>query len=410
MRKASGNSSQPVWVSVERDALAKSISFDGTNWTVRRYNDKRHEPICVSPTAETKALLTFISEFDAGHICGSQVKWADQTKGPAMLNTLSGDYPLLYGYEIADIRPSGTSQLMDGANRAAIKADIEAKYAAGKIITIVDHLPNFLTGGDWYDRNNKCMKEIAPGGSKNSEFTAYLDRLVDFLGSLESGGKKVPVLLRIFHEVKLAAFWWSNWSSSGTSDPAETDLGWVTDAEYLAAYRYAVGYLKARLSNVLYVYCQGIPNGGAFPNAGQPAEWYQRVFPGPEYCDIISCDAYANGATPFAGRFTHAWLTAAYDACAALSVTHSKPFALAETGFAYSAQRWGEDPSETGGFWNEVFLAQLRQRPVQPKYFMLWYDQYGPLSATLTAASATAMLQDSLVQMASDVTAAEIYG
>lgn len=389
---------------------ATSAQFDGTYWTVRRRNRKSATPICASPTAETVALLTFLRDMDAGSVMGSQVKWSDQTKGPAMLNTLSGADPLLYGYEIADIRPSATAQTMDGANRAAIKADIEAKYAAGKIIAIVDHLPNFLTGGNWYDRTNKCMREIAPGGSAHGAFVAYLDRLVDFLGSLESGGEKVPVLLRLFHEVKLAAFWWSNWSTDGTSDPAQTDLGYVTDAEYITAYRFAINYLKARLTNVLFVYCQGMPNGSSFPNAGQPAAWYQAAFPGADVCDIVSCDAYANGATPFAGNFNHSWLRAAYDACAELAVIHDKPFALAETGFAYSAQRWGEDASETGGFWDGVFLTQLRTRPVQPQYIMLWYDQYGPLSGTLAAASATAMLQDPLVQMASDVSAAEIYG
>lgn len=417
MRREAGTTTQPEWVDLEREENAKSIHFDGTYWTTRRYNPKDATPICFNPTAETKALLTFIRDFSGGHMVGAQTKFTDSTLGPGQVFAVGGDYPLIYGYEIADLRPSAGAQTLDGPNVAAIKADIEAKFAEGKIISIVDHLPNFLTGGDWYDRSNRCMREIAPGGSKHAEFTAYLDRLVTFIGSLSSSGKKVPVLLRIFHEIKLSAFWWSNYWEDGSGN------AYVTDADYIASARYAVGYLKARLNNVLFLYCQGCANGpGANPDhtdfTAKPDEWYWGAYPGDDFCDLITTDVYSNGSAPYPGTFENWPMRDGYSAASRLAQARGKPFAMAECGFSYSAQLWstsaGSTPDEQGAgsneFWTEIFLPQLRAKAIQPKFFLFWHGVTTMATGNTQTANAATMLQDKLIQTASDVSFAEIYG
>lgn len=416
MRREAGTTVQPEWVDLERDAYAKSIQFDGTYWTTRQYNQKDAVPICSNPTDETKALLTFIRDFSGGHMVGAQTKLTDSTLGPGQVFAVGGDYPLIYGYEISDLRPTAGSQTLDGANAAAIKADIEAKFSEGKIISIGDHLPNFLTGGDWYDRNNKCMKEIGPGGSKNAEFTTYLDRLVTFIGSLSSGGKKVPVLFRIFHEVKLSAFWWSNYWEDGFGD------AYVTDAEYIASAQYAIGYLKTRLTNVLFMYCQGCANGpGANPDhtdfTAKPDDWYWGAYPGDSYCDLITTDVYSNGAAPYPGTLENWPMRDGYSAASRLAQARGKPFAMAECGFSYSAQLWsttaGSTPDEQAAgsneFWTEIFLPQLRAKEIQPKFFLFWSGVTTMATGNTQTANAATMLQDKLIQTASDISRAEIY-
>lgn len=387
-----------------RDNSDKSVIRDGADWTVRAWNAADAVPICTNPTAETRALLTFIRDFNAGNIIGSQVSYATPTDGPPMVNTIGGDYPALYGFALSDFKGTTDKFVFDGPTSATVKADIETAFAAGKIICCEDHIYNFVTGGNFYDRSNDCMRQIAPGGSKHADFTAYLDRMVSLFDSFSSGGRKVPIIFRIFHEAKLASFWWSNYETLDGNGEA-----WVRTADYITTYRFAVNYLKARLSNVLFVYCQGAANGGAIPNGGMPKAWYQETFPGADVCDIIGIDCYANGSHPFPGQFNHGWLIAAYDACSELATIHNKPFVLPEFGFGYSAQRWGEN-AEVGGFWTEVILPQLRARPVQPKYMMLWTGQWAPSTAKLTTADATLFFQHKYIQTASDISRLEIYG
>ena len=419
MKRKTGTTVIPDWATLERAVDAKSIDFDGTYWTVRRFNRSNPsvDPICSSPTEETKALLSFLQNFDAGQLVGAQTKFTDSSLGPGQLLAVSGDTPVIYGYEIADLRPSSGAQTLDGVNAAAIKADIESKFSSGKIISIVDHLPNFLTGGDWYDKTNRCMREIAPGGSKHTEFKAYLDRVIAFLDSLSSGGKKVPVLFRIFHEAKLATFWWSNYLNDGSGVP------YVSDDEYLASARFAVGYMKTRLTNVIFMYCQGAANGANSNPDGttftpKNDAWYWATFPGVEYCDLVTCDIYSNGAPPFPGTLDNWPMRDAYSAASRLAESVSRPFALAECGFAYSAQSWsttaGSTPDEqaasTNEFWTELFLPQLQAKSIQPKFFLFWHGTTTMAFGNTQTANASTMLLSKLVQMSSRLSRIEIYG
>lgn len=419
MKRVAGSNAIPDWASAEKAATAKAISYDGTYWTVRRYNRTAPAilPICTNPTAETKALLVFVTNFDGGQLVGAQTKFTDSTLGPGQIYAVGGDYPLIYGYEISDLRPSAGAQTLDGPNVAAIKSDIETKFSEGKIISIVDHLPNFLTGGDWYDRTNNCMREIGPGGSKHADFTAYLDRVIAFIDSLSSNGKKVPVLFRIFHEVKLPAFWWSNYREDGNGVP------YVSDAEYLAAARFAVGYMKARLSNILFMYCQGAANGaGGNPDGStftaKDDTWYWGAFPGVDYCDLVTCDIYSNGAAPYPGTMENWPMRDAYSAASRLAQQVGRPFAMAECGFQYSAQSWstnaGSTPDEQAAgsneFWTELFLPQLRAKAIQPKFFLFWHGVTTMATGNSQTANAATMLQDKLIQTAADLSFAEIYG
>ena len=70
MKRLAGVNSLPEWVQAESDARA--IAYDGTYWTVRRYNRTAPAltPICKNPTPETVALYAFLQNFEAGQLVG----------------------------------------------------------------------------------------------------------------------------------------------------------------------------------------------------------------------------------------------------------------------------------------------------------------------------------------------------
>lgn len=360
-------------------------------------------PVSPRATAETRALLGFLRGHKAGTLLGSQVNYKTPNQGPPMVRAIGGKDPVVIGWDIASLRPEKASTF-DGPLLPTVKSDVENAFAAGQIVCFADHMNNFLTGGNWYDRANACMREIAPGGTRHEDFRRYLDDMAGFFDSLSVGGRKVPVILRLFHEAKLAAFWWSNYKGLD-----QHGRPWVQAADYIASYRFAIQHLASRCDNLLFVYCQGVANGGETPDEGMPKAWYQEIFPGADVCDLIGVDCYANGSPPFPGQMDHKWMVAAYDAAAELSLIHDKPFVMPEFGFAYSAQRWGEQ-GEAGGFWTGTFLPQLRARPVQPVYMMLWTGKFAPAVGARTQADAALFFQDPTVKMAGDLPRRLIYG
>ena len=87
------------------------------------------------------------------------------------------------------------------------------------------------------------MASILPGGSKNSLYTVWLDRVADFLGGLKGkNGENIPIILRLFHELNGGWFWWGKDQCS----PDEMKQLW----------RYTIHYLRneKNIHHLLYAF------------------------------------------------------------------------------------------------------------------------------------------------------------
>jgi len=194
----------------------------------------------------------------------------------------TGDFPAVFGWDTLSI---------EGKEKPGIQGDMEASrdrliekmkeaHKLGGIITLSTHLPNFVTGGSFYDTSVGAVAHILPGGDKNAEFNEMLDHIAYVANNLkDDDGELIPILFRPFHEQNGSWFWWGA-PHTKTSD-------------YIALYRYTVEYLRDRkgVHNFLYVFS---PNG---PFSGSE-KTYLQTWPGDEYVDILGMDQYDNQDFP----------------------------------------------------------------------------------------------------------------
>jgi len=151
------------------------------------------------------------------------------------------------------------------------KTDIIIDYwAQGGLITVNIHLINPWTGGNSNDKSfNGGMYSDAytPGTLAYKNLKEDFDHLADHLLKIQDEG--VSILYRPFHEVNGDWFWWHH------SDPEQ----------FIQLWRYWKDYLMEErgVHNLLYVFS---PNAGIWD---RPPHMY---YPGDEYVDIISLDAY----------------------------------------------------------------------------------------------------------------------
>lgn len=192
-----------------------------------------------------------------------------------VFNTVE-DYPAVFGWDTLSI---------DGFEQPGVESDIEQSilntvasfqkaHDLGGIITLSTHPHNFVTGGNFNDTSGNVVDAILPGGSHNSKYLEWLDRIATVAElSVDEEGKPIPILLRLFHEQNGSWFWWG----SGSTSPEQ----------YKSLYRFTVEYLRDTkgVHNLLYVYS---PNAGA---AGDKEE-YLSTFPGESYVDIVGLDVY----------------------------------------------------------------------------------------------------------------------
>ncbi len=253
---------------------------------------------------------------------------------------------------------------------------IIAANALGQVVVLHNHMGNPVTGqlsregqtypypggnydgtGYVYDTTGSPLNAIKTGGAQIAAWTAYLDRLATFIESLvDASGKKIPVILRWFHEANGGWFWW------GTSA-----------ADYKIVWQQFVAYLKdtKALTNVLF--------NVNFTTESSFSGWY----PGDTYVDIISLDNYDNTSTPTVGNGGK--LATAYTAMLALST--AKPFALGEFGY--------ENHGNNTSIWTQgvsAFTSTYRKFGMA----VMWRTPWGPDTSDSTASKAnqSAMASD----------------
>ncbi|WP_055716819.1 glycosyl hydrolase [Streptomyces torulosus] len=194
-----------------------------------------------------------------------------------------GDYPAIFGWDTlvldGDERP-GVEGGTHAENIAALSRCIRQGDARGGINTLSAHLPNFVTGGDFYDTTGRVVRQILPGGAKHAAFNAFLDRVAKAVkGARRPDGTAIPVIFRPFHENNGGWFWWG--------------AGHTTSGEFIEVFRYTVEYLRDTkgVHNLLYAYS---PNASL---GGDPAG-YLKTYPGDRFVDILGYDSYDEAAGP----------------------------------------------------------------------------------------------------------------
>jgi mannan endo-1,4-beta-mannosidase len=239
-------------------------------------------------TAATRALFAYLMRqqgngilFGHQHALSYGSTFTTQDGRSSDTRAAVGDHPALFGWDTlvldGDERP-GRKDATEAENIAALSRCIRQADALGGINTLSAHMPNFVTGKDFYDTSGRVVGQILPGGTKHAQYNAFLDRVAEAVkGARRPDGTLIPVVFRPFHENNGGWFWWG--------------AGHTTSAEYVEIFRYTVEYLRDTrgVRNLLYSYS---PNSGF---GGDPTG-YLKTYPGDAYVDILGYDAYDSSA------------------------------------------------------------------------------------------------------------------
>ncbi|MFT4204952.1 MAG: glycosyl hydrolase [Chitinophagaceae bacterium] len=239
------------------------------------------------------------------------VYWKYQN-GRSDVKDVIGDYPALYGWELADLE-LGHSVNIDGVPFDRMRSYIEEGCGRGGAITIGWHINNPLTGKTAWDTTSGTVKSILPGGKKHRLFLRYLDSVANFIGSLKDPkGNLIPVLFRPFHELTGNWFWWGRQG--------------CTPVELQSLFRYTVNYLRIvkQLHNLIIVY-------NTADNFMDEAD-YMRGYPSDEYVDILSFDTYQYGDSTHSIAFANN-LEKKLALLKQIGEKHHKLIAIGEMGF-----------------------------------------------------------------------------
>lgn len=421
------------------------------------------KPITAKPTDETSSLYRYISELDGQFFMGHQWQSVREVGGSwqvtnaanyptggneqviTRLLTQAGhaaDYPVMMGIIDQEWRPVGDlgGNLTIDSSRTDITDIVKAWFRAGRIVTMCTDMPNFVgpttnypkhvsmyAGGDnnigaltttTGENASYCMRRIAPGGDLQYKLDQYLDSLCKMIDTLVVDGIKIPIILRLFRESRMGVFWWNIYKT------APNGQQYVPDDVYVAVYRHAVDYIKARCPNVLFNFCMGAPSPSGLPGTpadGMDPSWYYAVYPGDAYTDFVTVDPYNNSSSP-PGALDDRWMGKSIDCARYLAGVGSKPFGFGEIGFYWSAQNWVAASATTRNFntangyanptsfWDGVVLEHVARRGQLPKWMMWWGEGGAPYSGCPASPSAVEFLRSPQCLLASDVSRRDIYG
>jgi len=238
-------------------------------------------PVDATATAETVELYNrLFSLLDKGIMVGHQDDLAyghDWYKegGRSDVKDIAGDYPAVIGWELGHIE-IGADFNLDSVYFSDIKKYVKETYDRGGITSFSWHGDNIVTGNtSWDCGQDSVVTTILPGGSNNSKYLLWLDRLADFFLDLKDNkGNYIPVVFRMYHEHSGDWFWWG----SRQCTPDEYKQLWIMTLEYLRD--------KKNVHNLLYAYSPG--------ETSDECHYLER-YPGDEYVDMVAFDCYVSG-------------------------------------------------------------------------------------------------------------------
>ncbi len=244
------------------------------------------------------------------------IGWKYREEGSDVRYTV-GEYPAVFGWDLGHLELNEPENI-DSVPFSRMREFMIKAYKMGAVNTISWHLHNPITGESSWSKVDG-FGSILPGGEKHMEYQVWLGRLATFLKSLKvAWGKKIPVILRLYHEHNGSWFWWGREHCS--------------PEEYRALWQMTVQYLRDQgVHNVLYAYS---------PDKFNSPEEYLERYPGDAYIDILGFDAYHRNAPESNEAFLkHARSMA--EAVCSLAQTKKKVAAWTETGLeALPESKW----------------------------------------------------------------------
>jgi mannan endo-1,4-beta-mannosidase len=295
-------------------------------------------------TTETILLYKKLNQLaQKGYLFGHQddlaygVNWKYED-GRSDIKEVIGDYPAVYGWDIAGIEKNATNNI-DGIPFIKIKNYIKDTYERGGISTISWHFDNPATGKSAWDNTKNSLKTVLPGGENHKKFTTWLDNASTFFLSLkDKNGKNIPILFRPFHELTGGWFWWGK--------------GNCTPDEFKTLWKFTLNYLQKKgVHNLIYVY-----NTSSFASK----EAFLENYPGADYADILSFDSYQNNNDKEGKKFIEE-VQNQLKIIDEIGRIQDKPFALAEAGYeAISDPKW----------WTGTLLKAIGDYKIS--YVLLW--------------------------------------
>lgn len=268
--------------------------------------------------------------------------WENDDLERSDIKDVSGEYPSVIGFDLGGIE-LGNIENLDGVPFGLIRKATLKHIARGGAVTYSWHLRNPLTGGDSWDiSSDQVVASVLEGGEKHEEFLAWLDRLAEFLNSLNGA----PVIFRPWHENIGSWFWWG-----GNLCSAD---------QYKALYRLTKERLEAKeVKNLLWCYS---------PNGPISAEDYLSRYPGDELVDILGTDIYeyvGQDGLEAAGERYVTQVRQMLSTLEAISKERGKLMCLSETGLEGLV-----DPT----WWTERLYPAIKGFPIT--YVLTWRNAH----------------------------------
>ncbi|CAA9332125.1 MAG: GH26 [uncultured Cytophagales bacterium] len=155
-------------------------------------------------------------------------------------------------------------------------------------------------------------------------FYGELDKIISLLNnSFVVNGERIPVVLRLFHEMNGGWFWWGSAATNAT--------------DYRAFYQLAVNYIRSRCTSVLFAWS---------PDSVADFNYY----PGTGYVDVLGLDMYEIGDSWNTTAKFRTEMGKIVDHCQA----NAKVAVLSETGYRNGDANWA-----SGNYWKERVLPAI---------------------------------------------------
>ena len=196
---------------------------------------------------------------------------------------------------------------------------------------------NPVTGKDSWDvSDSTVVKSVLPGGVNHDKFMGWLDKVADYLNSIQtSEGIKVPVLFRPWHEHTGSWFWWGQ-NLCSTED-------------YKALWRMTYERMQEKgATQLLYAYSPGT-------EPKDSVEYLER-YPGDDIIDLIGVDAYQFDKEAYVKSLDNA-LTIMTQ----VGKAHQKPIAVTETGY---------ETIPDSVWWTQTLMPVIEKYPIS--YVLVW--------------------------------------
>lgn len=297
-------------------------------------------------SSEALALKSFLKSIpDQGVLFGHQddpvygVEWCgDEDRSD--VKAVCGDYPAVMGFDLGGLE-LGNSVNLDSVPFDRMRQEIVAHHNRGGIVTISWHAYNPLTGGNSWDVSDSTVVRQSLQDSEVREvMTTWLDRVADFLNSLQTEeGKYVPVLFRPWHEHTGNWFWWGQ--------------DFCSAEEYKALWQMTYDHLQEKgVRHLLYSYSPGADV--------RDLTHYLERYPEGDIVDLVGVDGYQFERDHYVSEMKHA-----IDILHEVADQKDVAIAITETGFeGLGDSLW----------WSETLLPIVKKSGVS--YLLVWRNAH----------------------------------